>query len=85
MLGREAVTEAQFTEKSGMKKIKYSIANACNFVFFADDISSISGSDTEKDDMLDNIAAAQGKIFIQNSKGQVFSMYKCLLADKKVQ
>lgn len=51
---------------------------------FLDDISSISGSDTEKEDMLDNIAAAQGKVFVQNSKGQVFSMYKCLLFDKKV-
>lgn len=52
--------------------------------FTADDISSISGSDSEKDDTLDTIAAAQGKIFIENGQNIVFSLYKCLLFDKKV-
>ncbi|RZC34749.1 ankyrin repeat and zinc finger domain-containing protein 1 [Asbolus verrucosus] len=48
-----------------------------------DDISSISGSDSEKEDTLDAYATAQGKIFLQNSEGKVFSMYACLLCNKK--
>ncbi|XP_018562203.1 ankyrin repeat and zinc finger domain-containing protein 1 [Anoplophora glabripennis] len=48
-----------------------------------DDLSSISGSDTEKEDTLDTYATAQGKIFLQNKLGQVFSMYRCLLFDRK--
>ncbi|EFA08600.1 tRNA endonuclease ANKZF1 [Tribolium castaneum] len=48
-----------------------------------DDISSISGSDSEKDDNLDSFATAQGKIFLQNEQGTVFSIYACLLYRKK--
>jgi hypothetical protein len=49
-----------------------------------DDVSSISGSDSEVEDTLDTYATAQGKIFLQNDEGKVFSMYACLLYDKKV-
>ncbi|KAJ8915134.1 hypothetical protein NQ315_000386 [Exocentrus adspersus] len=35
-----------------------------------DDLSSISGSDSEKEDTLDTYATAQGKIFLQNDSGQ---------------
>ncbi|KAJ8950586.1 hypothetical protein NQ314_007810 [Rhamnusium bicolor] len=48
-----------------------------------DDLSSISGSDSEKEDTLDTYATAQGKIFLQNNTGTVFSMYRCLLFDRK--
>ncbi|KAJ8942038.1 hypothetical protein NQ318_002792 [Aromia moschata] len=48
-----------------------------------DDLSSISGSDTEPESTLDTYATAQGKIFLQNDKGQVFSIYRCLLFDRK--
>ncbi|XP_030751996.1 ankyrin repeat and zinc finger domain-containing protein 1-like [Sitophilus oryzae] len=48
-----------------------------------DDVSSISGSDTEEEDSLDTYATAQGKIFLQNKKGQVFSLYRGLFLDKK--
>lgn len=48
-----------------------------------DDISSISGSDSEKEDNLDSYATAQGKIFLQNDQGKVFSIYACLLYNKK--
>ncbi|XP_066140469.1 tRNA endonuclease ANKZF1-like [Euwallacea fornicatus] len=51
-----------------------------------DEVSSISGSDSEEDeqDSLENIATAQGKIFLENAKGQVFSMYRgVLMVDKK--
>lgn len=51
---------------------------------FLDDISSISGSDSEKEDTLDTYATAQGKIFLQNDEGKVFSVYACLLYNKKV-
>lgn len=49
-------------------------------------MSSISGSDTEEEqDTLDALATAQGKIFLKNQTGQVFSLYKgVLLIDKKV-
>lgn len=50
-------------------------------------MSSISGSDTDEaeQDTLDTFATAQGKMFLQNQKGQVFSMYRgILLVDKKV-
>nr|XP_023023926.1 ankyrin repeat and zinc finger domain-containing protein 1-like [Leptinotarsa decemlineata] len=47
------------------------------------DLSSISGSDSEKEDTLDTYAIAQGKIFLQNDKREVFSMYRCLLFDRK--
>jgi hypothetical protein len=49
-----------------------------------DDLSSISGSDSEDEDTLDTYATAKGKIFLQNDQGKVFSMYACLLYDKKV-
>ncbi|KAF2895622.1 hypothetical protein ILUMI_10552 [Ignelater luminosus] len=49
-----------------------------------DDISSISGSESEeKEDSLENIAAAQGKIFLKTGQGKVFSVYRCLLFEKK--
>ncbi|XP_045476125.1 ankyrin repeat and zinc finger domain-containing protein 1-like [Harmonia axyridis] len=48
-----------------------------------DDISSISGSESEKEDTLDTFATAQGKIFLQNKSGQIFSIYKCLVFNKK--
>lgn len=50
-----------------------------------DDVSSISGSDTDEDEQesLDMFATAQGKIFLQNKNGLVFSLYRCLLLDKK--
>ncbi|KAL3273245.1 hypothetical protein HHI36_014699 [Cryptolaemus montrouzieri] len=47
-----------------------------------DDLSSISGSDSEKEDTLNTYAAAQGKIFLQ-SGNQIFSLYKCLAFKKK--
>lgn len=49
-----------------------------------DDLSSISGSDTEKEETLDTFATAQGKIFLQNDQNLVFSLYKCLVCDRKV-
>lgn len=48
-----------------------------------EDVSSISGSDSEKEDTLDTIASAQGKIFLENKDKQVFSIYRCLLFSKK--
>ncbi|XP_044760644.1 ankyrin repeat and zinc finger domain-containing protein 1-like isoform X2 [Coccinella septempunctata] len=48
-----------------------------------DDISSISGSESEKEDSLDTFATAQGKMFLQNKNGQIFSIYKCLIFNKK--
>ncbi|XP_060522965.1 tRNA endonuclease ANKZF1-like [Cylas formicarius] len=48
-----------------------------------DDISSISGSDSEEDDSLDTFATALGKLFLQNKDDRVFSLYRCLLCDKK--
>lgn len=59
----------------------------CNYLkllYFLDDLSSISGSDTEREDTLDTFATAQGKIFLQNDKMVVFSLYKCLICDRKV-
>lgn len=53
-------------------------------LFFLDDLSSISGSDTEKEETLDTFATAQGKIFLQNEQSVVFSLYKCLVCDRKV-
>uniref|UniRef100_A0A1Y1NCG2 VLRF1 domain-containing protein n=2 Tax=Photinus pyralis TaxID=7054 RepID=A0A1Y1NCG2_PHOPY len=49
----------------------------------ADDVSSISGSESEKEDNLESIATSQGKIFLKTSQGVVFSMYRCLLFAKK--
>ncbi|KAK5641238.1 hypothetical protein RI129_009785 [Pyrocoelia pectoralis] len=49
----------------------------------ADDVSSISGSESEKEDNLESIATSQGKIFLKNNKGVVFSLYRCLLFGKK--
>lgn len=50
----------------------------------ADEVSSISGSDSEeKEETLDTIAMAQGKIFLESKSRVVFSMYKCLLFDRK--
>lgn len=51
---------------------------------FVDDLSSISGTDSSEEDTVDTLASAQGKIFLKNTSGMVFSMYKCLIADKKV-
>lgn len=48
-----------------------------------DDLSSISGSDSEKEDTLDTFAIAQGKMFLRNKDNKVFSLYKCLMFDKK--
>ncbi|KAJ8971834.1 hypothetical protein NQ317_001547 [Molorchus minor] len=48
-----------------------------------DDLSSISGSDTEPESTLDTYATAQGKMFLQSGTGQVFSIYRCLLFDRK--
>ncbi|KAG5889111.1 hypothetical protein JTB14_003914 [Gonioctena quinquepunctata] len=48
-----------------------------------DDLSSISGSDSEKEDTLDTYAIAQGKIFLQNRNKEVFALYRCLLSDRK--
>ncbi|KAH1016797.1 hypothetical protein HUJ04_007966 [Dendroctonus ponderosae] len=51
-----------------------------------DEVSSISGSDSEDDDpnTLDTFATSQGKIFLQNGSGQVISLYRgVLLVDKK--
>ncbi|XP_072375831.1 tRNA endonuclease ANKZF1-like [Diabrotica undecimpunctata] len=48
-----------------------------------DDLSSISGSDSEKEDTLDTYATAQGKIFLKNKSNQVMSLYKCLMLDRK--
>ncbi|CAG9826943.1 unnamed protein product [Diabrotica balteata] len=48
-----------------------------------DDLSSISGSDSEKEDTLDTYATAQGKIFLKNKSNQVISLYKCLMLDRK--
>ncbi|KAF7281510.1 tRNA endonuclease ANKZF1-like [Rhynchophorus ferrugineus] len=48
-----------------------------------DDLSSISGSDTEDDDSVDTYATAQGKIFLQNRKGQIISLYRAILLNKK--
>ncbi|XP_057657991.1 ankyrin repeat and zinc finger domain-containing protein 1-like [Diorhabda carinulata] len=48
-----------------------------------DDVSSISGSDSEKEDTLDTFANAQGIIFLKNDKGAVVSLYKSLVMNKK--
>ncbi|CAH1995768.1 unnamed protein product [Acanthoscelides obtectus] len=48
-----------------------------------DDLSSISGSESEKEDSLDTLAVAQGKLFLQNASTTVFSIYKCLIFDRK--
>ncbi|KAL1494415.1 hypothetical protein ABEB36_010017 [Hypothenemus hampei] len=49
-----------------------------------DDVSSISGSEEEEEDSLDTIASAQGKIFLKNQQGLVFSLYRGIfLFDKK--
>nr|CAI5819360.1 unnamed protein product [Callosobruchus analis] len=47
-----------------------------------DEVSSISGSDSEKEDTLD-LAVAQGKLFLQNASKTVFSIYKCVVFDRK--
>ncbi|KAK4874736.1 hypothetical protein RN001_014096 [Aquatica leii] len=49
----------------------------------ADDVSSISGSDSEKEDSSENIAILRGRLFLKNSEGVVFSLYRCLLFEKK--
>ncbi|GLV32976.1 uncharacterized protein CBL_08962 [Carabus blaptoides fortunei] len=56
----------------------------------AGDVSSISGSDSESDDISDPadrdntaLAVSQGKIFFQNAEGKVFSMYRSVLHEKK--
>lgn len=53
---------------------------------FSDDVSSISGSDNEEEDVetLGFQLHRQAKILFENSKGQVISMFRCLLYDKKV-
>ncbi|CAH0564012.1 unnamed protein product [Brassicogethes aeneus] len=48
-----------------------------------DGVSSISGSDSEKEDTIDTLATAQGKIFLQNDSKTVFSLYRCLILEKK--
>lgn len=53
-------------------------------ISFLDDLSSISGSDTEKEETLDTFATAQGKIFFKNDQNVIFSLYKCLVCDRKV-
>uniref|UniRef100_A0A8D9DWN0 Ankyrin repeat and zinc finger domain-containing protein 1 n=1 Tax=Cacopsylla melanoneura TaxID=428564 RepID=A0A8D9DWN0_9HEMI len=51
----------------------------------ADDVSSISGSDNEDEEVetLGFQLHRQAKILFENSKGQVISMFRCLLYDKK--
>ncbi|KAF5295152.1 hypothetical protein FQR65_LT10540 [Abscondita terminalis] len=50
----------------------------------ADDLSSISGSDSEEEEeSLENIATLQGKLFVKNAEGSMFSLYRCLLFHKK--
>lgn len=67
---------------------KYKLLFFKQFFTFLDDVSSISGSDTEKEDNdIDdgnNVAVYRGKIFFQNNDGKVFSMFRSLLHDKKV-
>nr|XP_022906553.1 ankyrin repeat and zinc finger domain-containing protein 1-like [Onthophagus taurus] len=53
------------------------------FLDRTDDVSSISGSDSEEEQSLDTLAGAQGKIFLKTSTGKVLGMYKCLLGNKK--
>ncbi|KAI4456407.1 ankyrin repeat and zinc finger domain-containing protein 1 [Holotrichia oblita] len=54
------------------------------FTDYTDDISSISGSESENEETLDTMATAQGKIFLRNVVGQVLGMYRCLLVGKKM-
>ncbi|XP_017784983.1 PREDICTED: ankyrin repeat and zinc finger domain-containing protein 1-like [Nicrophorus vespilloides] len=69
LLNREPVNEEEFNVK------------------LADDLSSISGSDSEKEDVtIESLATAQGKIFLRGGpNGVIFSLYRCLLAEKKVE
>lgn len=46
-------------------------------------MSSISGSESEKEDNLDMMATGQGKILLKNSSNEVFSIYRCLIFNKK--
>ncbi|XP_019869661.1 ankyrin repeat and zinc finger domain-containing protein 1 isoform X6 [Aethina tumida] len=67
LCGKPPITEEEFDVKTGK-----------------DDLSSISGSDSEKEeDNLDTYATAQGKIFLKSETGRVFSLYRCLLLDRK--
>lgn len=54
-----------------------------NFVFL-DDVSSISGSDTEDEEIVNTVAAAQGKIFLKTTTGKIVELYRCVIEDKKV-
>ncbi|CAH1178902.1 unnamed protein product [Phaedon cochleariae] len=45
-----------------------------------DDLSSISGSDSERED---TFVAAKDKYFLQDENNKVYSIYKCILLDKK--
>ncbi|KRT85187.1 hypothetical protein AMK59_1459, partial [Oryctes borbonicus] len=54
------------------------------FYDHTDDISSISGSESDEEETLDTMATAQGKIFLRNVTGHVLSMYRCLLVGKKM-
>ncbi|XP_050296486.1 ankyrin repeat and zinc finger domain-containing protein 1-like [Anthonomus grandis grandis] len=66
---KSSVTEEEFNQKT---------AN--------DDISSISGSDSEEEEnSLDTYATAQGKMFLKNKSGQIFSLYKCIFISNKKQ
>ncbi|KAI5745224.1 hypothetical protein M8J76_009354 [Diaphorina citri] len=53
----------------------------------ADDVSSISGSDNEEEDVetFGFQLHRQAKILFENSDGQVVSLFRCLLYDKKEQ
>lgn len=57
----------------------------CSFFFFKvlilDEVSSISGSDSEKEDS--SLMAARGKFFFEINSKLVFSLYKCLIFNKK--
>ena len=53
-------------------------------VALLDDVSSISGSDTEDEDIVSSVAAAQGKIFLKTTTGKVVELYRCVIGEKKV-
>lgn len=48
------------------------------------DLFNLSDSESEEEETLQSLATAQGRVFLKNTEGKIFSLYKCLLADRKV-
>lgn len=59
-----------------------------NCFCFIDEIESISGSESESEDDQDksetSVPIRHAKVFFKNKKGEVISVYRCLLFSNKV-